>query len=157
VPLSLQETSILILEVYLNYTLLIYEHYNDVVSPVCFWSIRYLLFWDKISTPLLLIDTVRSQWGARWPRGQCARRAIDDAKQLSMVNHKMGDQNLLFRAPPCFGRHVKPLVTVAFADSAPIPVSRRVDVRQAAGRKKQLPNLYHNMMKNMLYRSHLVG
>jgi hypothetical protein len=27
-----------------------------------------------------------------------------------------------------------------------------VDVRQAAGRKKQLPNLYHNMMKIMLYR-----
>jgi hypothetical protein len=32
---------------------------------------------------------------------------------------------------------------------APTPVSRRVDVRQAAGRKKKLPNLYHNMMKNM--------
>jgi hypothetical protein len=32
------------------------------------------------------------------------------------------------------------------------PVSRRVDVRQAAGRK----NLYHNMIKNMLYRPHLV-
>jgi hypothetical protein len=31
----------------------------------------------------------------------------------------------------------------------------RHDVRQAAGRK--LPNLYHNMIKNMLYRSHLVG
>jgi hypothetical protein len=40
---------------------------------------------------------------------------------------------------------------------APTPVSRRVDVRQAAGRKKSLANLYHNMMKNMLYRPHLVG
>jgi hypothetical protein len=26
-----------------------------------------------------------------------------------------GDQNVLSRAPPCFGRHVKPLVPVAFA------------------------------------------
>jgi hypothetical protein len=38
----------------------------------------------------------------RWLSGQCARRA-------------MGDQNLLSQAPPCFGRHVKPLVPVAFA------------------------------------------
>jgi hypothetical protein len=30
-------------------------------------------------------------------------------------HHGMGDQNLLSRAPPCFGRHVKPLVPVAFA------------------------------------------
>jgi hypothetical protein len=27
----------------------------------------------------------------------------------------MGDQNLLSRAPPCFRRHVKPLVSAAFA------------------------------------------
>jgi hypothetical protein len=27
----------------------------------------------------------------------------------------MGDQNLLSRAPPCCGRHVKPLVPAAFA------------------------------------------
>jgi hypothetical protein len=27
----------------------------------------------------------------------------------------MGDQNLLSRAPPCFGMHVKPLVPAAFA------------------------------------------
>jgi hypothetical protein len=32
-----------------------------------------------------------------------------------MASHRMGDQNLLSRAPPCFGRHVKPLVPVAFA------------------------------------------
>jgi hypothetical protein len=37
----------------------------------------------------------------------------------------MGDQNLLSRAPPCFGRHVKPLVPAAFA---PTPVSRMVNV-----------------------------
>jgi hypothetical protein len=33
----------------------------------------------------------------------------------SMASHRMGDQNLISRAPPCFGRHVKPLVPVAFA------------------------------------------
>jgi hypothetical protein len=27
---------------------------------------------------------------------------------VSMTSHRMGDQNLLSRAPPCFGRHVKP-------------------------------------------------
>jgi hypothetical protein len=60
----------------------------------------------------------------------------------------MGDHNLLTRAPPCFERHVKPLVP-----AAPTKVSRRVDLRQAAGRKKKLPNLNHNMMKN---KPHLV-
>jgi hypothetical protein len=33
---------------------------------------------------------------------------------VSMARLRMGDQNLLSRAPPCFGRHVKPLVPVAF-------------------------------------------
>jgi hypothetical protein len=27
-----------------------------------------------------------------------------------MVSHRMGDQNLICQAPPCFGKHVKPLV-----------------------------------------------
>jgi hypothetical protein len=34
---------------------------------------------------------------------------------VSMASLRMGDQNLLSRASPCFGRHVKPLVPVAFA------------------------------------------
>jgi hypothetical protein len=29
-------------------------------------------------------------------------------------------------------------------------ILKKVDIRQAAGRKKYLPNLYHNMIKNML-------
>jgi hypothetical protein len=37
-------------------------------------------------------------------------RKISNAK----VSHRMGDQNLLTRAPACFGKHVKPLV-LAFA------------------------------------------
>jgi hypothetical protein len=34
---------------------------------------------------------------------------------FSMIRHEMGDHNLLSRAPPCFGRHVKLLVPAAFA------------------------------------------
>jgi hypothetical protein len=36
-------------------------------------------------------------------------------RSVSMASLRMGDQNLLSRARPCFGRHVKPLVPVAFA------------------------------------------
>jgi hypothetical protein len=34
---------------------------------------------------------------------------------VSKASLRMRDQNLLSRAPPCFGTHVKPLVSVAFA------------------------------------------
>jgi hypothetical protein len=48
---------------------------------------------------------------------QSVRSACDRASlaPLSMASLRKGDQNLLSRAPPCFGRHVKPLVPVAFA------------------------------------------
>jgi hypothetical protein len=36
---------------------------------------------------------------------------------VSMASFKMGDQNLLSRALPCFGRHVKPLVAFAIVRS----------------------------------------
>jgi hypothetical protein len=39
------------------------------------------------------------------------RKLSNDRK----VSHWMGDQILLSRAPPCFGRHVKLLVLAAFA------------------------------------------
>jgi hypothetical protein len=32
-----------------------------------------------------------------------------------LKGHRMGDHHLLFRVPPCFGRHVKLLVPAAFA------------------------------------------
>jgi hypothetical protein len=36
--------------------------------------------------------------------------------KLSNVGHRwIGDHHLLSQAPPCFGRHVKPLVPAAFA------------------------------------------
>jgi hypothetical protein len=49
--------------------------------------------------------------GAQWPRGQCAWRAIAEVKQRSQ-KWVIGwvTKNLLSRAPPCFGRHVKLLV-----------------------------------------------
>jgi hypothetical protein len=41
-------------------------------------------------------------------------RSVRSACDRGMASLRMGDQNLLFRAPPCFGRHVKP-APVAFA------------------------------------------
>jgi hypothetical protein len=45
----------------------------------------------------------------RWPRGQSAWNAIADAKQRWSVIEWV-TKNVLSRAPPCFGRHVKPLL-----------------------------------------------
>jgi hypothetical protein len=45
--------------------------------------------------------------GALWSSGQCAQRLVE-------VSHRIGDQCLLSRVP-CFGRHVKLLVPIAFA------------------------------------------
>jgi hypothetical protein len=54
--------------------------------------------------------------GAQWSSGQCARRAIAEAKHRSQWP-VLGwvTKNLLSRAPPCIGRHVKPLVPAALA------------------------------------------
>jgi hypothetical protein len=55
-----------------------------------------------------------SELEARCLRGQCARRAIAKAKQSWSVIGWV-TINLLYRAPPCFGRHVKSLGKAAFA------------------------------------------
>jgi hypothetical protein len=57
---------------------------------------------------------------ARWSSGQCARRAIAEAKHRSQWP-VLGwvIKNLLSRAPPCFGRHVKPLVPLHLQSLAP--------------------------------------
>jgi hypothetical protein len=47
------------------------------------------------------------------PAVRALRRAIVEVKQRWSVIEWMA--NLLFRAPPCFERHVKPLVPAAFA------------------------------------------
>jgi hypothetical protein len=51
---------------------------------------------------------------ARWPAVSALQRAIADVKQLWSVIEWVTNI-LLSRAPPCFGRHVKPLVPAAFA------------------------------------------
>jgi hypothetical protein len=49
------------------------------------------------------------------PRSE--RMACDRGSQATFVKaiHRMDDQNLLSRAPPCFRRHFKPCVLAAFA------------------------------------------
>jgi hypothetical protein len=61
-----------------------------------------------------IIAMLYYRWGARWPRGQCVRRTIAEAKQCWSVIGCL-TKNLLSWAPPCFGRNVKPLVPAAFA------------------------------------------
>jgi hypothetical protein len=60
---------------------------------------------------LWLIYTIEKLYG---PAVSALRRAIAEVKQRRSVIGWV-TKNLLSRAPPCFGRHVKPLVLVAFA------------------------------------------
>jgi hypothetical protein len=39
---------------------------------------------------------------------------FDDPAEAKQRSDRMGDRNLLSRAPPCFGRHVKTLVPAVF-------------------------------------------
>jgi hypothetical protein len=48
---------------------------------------------------------------------------------FAKLDHRIGDQNLLSATPPCFGMHVKPLVTHSSF--------KMVDVQHAAGRKNK--------------------
>jgi hypothetical protein len=74
--------------------------------------------------------------GARWPRGQCARRAIAEAKQRSQRSvigwvTKIYYLELLRASEGTLRRWSR----LHLQSLAPTPVSRRVDVTQAAGRK----------------------
>jgi hypothetical protein len=77
-------------------------------------------------------------FGARWPRGQSARRGIAESKQRSQRSVIVWVAKIcyleLLRASEgtlsCWSRlHLQSL--------APTPVYRRFDVRQAAGRKNK--------------------
>ncbi|RVE41034.1 hypothetical protein evm_014315 [Chilo suppressalis] len=62
---------------------------------------RYVFFWIR---------------GARWRKWLARSAAIVEVKQLSQWSViRWVTKNLLSRAPPCFGRHVKPLVPAASA------------------------------------------
>jgi hypothetical protein len=66
------------------------------------------------------------------------------SRKLSNVRRgqSLGGRPKLSRAPPFFGRHVKLLVPAALAVFS--TVSRRVDVRQAAGHKIIAESLSHD-------------
>jgi hypothetical protein len=95
--------------------------------------------------------------GARWSSGQCARRASAEAKHRSQWPVLGWVTKIyyleLFRASEgTLSRWSR----LHLQSLAPIPVSRRVDVRQAAGRKIIAESLSQHD-KYMLYRPHLVG
>jgi hypothetical protein len=94
------------------------------------------------------------QSGARWSSGQCARRAIAEAKHRTQWPifgwvTKIYYLELLRASEGTLSRWSR----LHLQSLASTPDSRRVDVRQAAGRK----NNCRILMKNMLYRPHLVG
>jgi hypothetical protein len=62
------------------------------------------------------------------------QRAIVEATFVK-VSHRTGDQNLLSRAPPCFGRQASFMM---------------VDVRQADGRKKIAESLSQHDEKHVV-------
>jgi hypothetical protein len=74
--------------------------------------------------------------GARWSSGQCARRAIVEAKHRSQWPvlgwvTKIYYLELLRASAGALSRWSR----LHLQSLAPTPVSKRVDVRQAAGRK----------------------
>jgi hypothetical protein len=85
------------------------------------------------------LSTVSDTGGARWPCGYCARRAIAEAKQcfqwpvigwvtiMTIIYHL----ELLRTSEGTLSRWSR----LHLQSLAPTPVSRRVDVRQAAGLK----------------------
>ncbi|RVE45141.1 hypothetical protein evm_010250 [Chilo suppressalis] len=70
----------------------------------CRLAVSFLFFEEKLDE------------GARWRKWLARSAAIVEVKQLSQWS-VIGwvTKNLLSRAPPCFGRHVKPLVPAASA------------------------------------------
>jgi hypothetical protein len=75
------------------------------------------------------------------------RSACDCGSKATLAKvHRMGDQNFLPRAPPRFGSTLTCWSLLHLQSLAPIPFPRRVDVRQAAVRKKLLPNFIPNSL-----------
>jgi hypothetical protein len=82
-------------------------------------------------------------------RSVCSTSDRESEATLVEVSHWMGDQNLLSRAPTCFGRHVKLLVPPAFA-----VVSIHSSFKEVV---KIIAESLSQDDENMLYRPHLVG
>jgi hypothetical protein len=73
--------------------------------------------------------------GARWPRSQCARRAIAEAKQRSQWSAIGSVTKIHYPLLRASEGTLSRWTRLHLQSLAPIPVSRRVDVREAAGRK----------------------
>jgi hypothetical protein len=74
-----------------------------------------------VALDVIKIKYIRSVYSVPLERSSMVERSVRSAcdrgsqAPVSMASHRMGDQNILSRAPPCFGRHVKLLVPAAFA------------------------------------------
>jgi hypothetical protein len=84
----------------------------------------------------LFVSIENLRRGARWPRGWCARRAVAEAKQCSQRSvigwiTKIYYLELLRATEGTLSRWSR----LHLQSLAPTPVSRRVHVRQAAGRE----------------------
>jgi hypothetical protein len=97
-----------------------------------------------------------TSWGARWPAISAAV-PIAEAKQCSQRSvigwvTKMYYLELLRASEGTLSRWSR----LHLQSLAPTPVSRGVDVRQAAGRKTNYRIFITTWWKNMLHRPHLV-
>jgi hypothetical protein len=70
---------------------------------------------ECVFEPLREMNLRKKKLRSSMAPGQCAS-ASDRGSSATLVSHWMGDQNVLYRASPCFGRHVKPLVPAVFVD-----------------------------------------
>jgi hypothetical protein len=109
-------------------------------------------FWKEINKTLEM-----NIGGARCSSGQCARRAIAEAKHRSQWSvlgwvTKIYYLELLRASEGTLSRWSR----LHLQSLAPTPVLRRVDVRQPVV-KIIAESLSQHDEKNMLYRSHLVG
>jgi hypothetical protein len=85
---------------------------GDIIGWWWWWWYFHLT--DRVGTQFIAEKNWNIIKKRSRPRGQCARRTIAEAKQHWsfigwVTNH------LISRAPPYFGRHVKPLVPAVFA------------------------------------------
>jgi hypothetical protein len=89
-------------------------------------------------SPVFFFHSFHGKGGARWSCDQCARRAIAEAKHRSQWPvlgwvTKIYYLELLRASEGTLSRWSR----LHLQSLAPTPVSRRVDVRQAAGRKNK--------------------
>jgi hypothetical protein len=111
------------------------------------------------NTPPLIYFWLSSLFrGARRSIGQCPRRAIVEAKHRSQWPVlgwviKINYLELLRASEGTISRWSR----LHLQSLPPTPVSRRFDIRQAAGRKNNCRIFITTWRQNFLYRPHLVG